>query len=316
MKWTVGILLVVGVVAAIAAAVLVAAVRADNLRRVGMDLGASPNVTVVVAKRDIPAMSIIEAGAIEVKTVARDKAPDNALGDQVQAVGKVLTVPMIPGQALTASALAPEGTGMQLAAQLPTGMRAVAVTVSDAGGLHGILYPGCVVDILVAIHRTAGGDEAPQTISTTLLENVPVLAVDQQTIVTPAGDKKSEADLASAGSRNGTLKVTVRVDPQQAKVLQLGQDVGTLSLALRSPLDKDKSKDSGPVSLRILVGASDPLGKWEPDAALVAAGLEPKHAEPVAAAKPEWQTTVIRGDAIETRTFSLPVSSRQEARDH
>ena len=314
MKWTVGILLIVGVVAAIAAAVLVVAVRADNLRRMGVDIGPSANVTVVVAKKDIPAMSIIDAASIEVKTVARDKAPEHALGDQIQAVGKVLAVPLIPGQALTTNDLAPDGTGMQLAAQLPTGMRAVAVTVSDAGGLHGILYPGCVVDILVAIHRTAGGDEAPQTISTTLLENIPVLAVDQQTIVTPASDKKSETELPNAGARNGNLKVTVRVDTKQAKVLQLGQDVGTLSLALRSPLDKEKATDTDPVTLRILAGGADPLAKWEPGPTL-SVGTPDKHMDTVAAARPEWQTTVIRGDVMEARTFALPASSHLEAHD-
>ena len=318
MKWSIVILLVVGVIAATAAAVLVAALRTDNLRQVAqIGLPQPADVTVVVARKALPAMTTIDAQSIGIQMVAADKVPPHALTSTLEAVGKVLALPLVEGQALSSDALAPEGTGSQLAAQLPKGMRAMAVTVSDAGGLHGILYPGCAVDVLVAIKRTTA-DEAPQTISTILLENVPVLAVDQQTVVTPRNDKKQNAEVESAmTSRPRDLKVTLRVDLQQAKALQLGQDVGTLTLALRNPQDKEKNRDVGPVSLRVLAGGVE--NKWEPGLAVVPATLVPvaripANTEPTATAPAvspqyeQWQTVIMHGDSVETRTFPMPVT--------
>jgi pilus assembly protein CpaB len=260
-------------------------------------------------------MTTLDMGALSTQSMPKDKAPARALSNVVQAVGKILSVPVLEGQAISQDALAPEGTGTELAAQLPKGMRAVAVTVSNAGGLSGILYPGCAVDVLVAIKRTTA-EEAPQTISTVLVENVPVLAVDQQTIVTPRPDKKkADADAEQAAlARTRDLKVTLRVDVQQAKALQLGQDVGTLSLALRNPLDTDKNPDIGPVSLRVLTGGPDVGGKWDTGSAVVPALLvaAPKPAATAPAVEPPapelWQTTIIRGDNVETRTFAAPAT--------
>jgi len=329
MKWSVVILLVVGVFAALAAAVLVAALRADTLRQAaGLGSPASAQVTVVVAKRSLAPRTLVTADAVETRTVARSAAPDadeNALADASQAVGKVLAMPVPAGQRLTKAMFAGEGTdvqqGVRLASQLTPGTRAVAVTVSDAGGLHGILYPGCAVDVLVAIKRTAAGDEAPQTISTTLLENVPVLAVDQQTVVTPQSTKKNEGDNGVI-MRPRDLKVTLRVDVQQAKALQLGQDVGTLSLALRNPEDQARNPETGPVSLRILAGGTAPGGTWAGAPELVPAALtsgapEPREKPVAAVAAPvrmeQWETTIIRGETVETHLFPMPSAPRYEA---
>ena len=324
MRWTIVILVLVGVVAAVSAAMLAGTMRADAFRTSRLYPSGKATSNVMVAKRSLPAMTIVDAAAVESRPIATDDTPAGALAEPTQVIGKVLAVPVVEGQALTRAVFVPEGSGVQLASQLPLGMRAVAVTVSDAGGLRGILYPGCLVDVLVAINRRVMGDEAPATISTTLLENIAVLAVDLDTIVSPRQETKTEA----IESPLRTRKETLRVDAEQAKALQLAQDVGTLILALRNPSDKETHPEAVPVSLRVLAGGDVPPRGALPErplpAALVAVTpptMAPSTTPPAAAAPAtapvvrasQWETTIIRGGASETRRFVMPAG--EQAKD-
>src|SRR5262249_33279263 len=68
--------------------------------------------------------------------------------------------------------------------------------------------------------------------TTTLLQSVEILAVDQQ-LDAPADNKTNPRDLGS---------VTLLVTPAQAALLDLGQNLGLLTLSLRNPDDKDEAK--------------------------------------------------------------------------
>ena len=316
MKLSIVILVLVGIVAALAAAVLVGALRADNFKVSGVT-GKQSDVTIVVARKDLPAQTPIDEKSIEVRTVPRDHAPPGALSDSSQVVGKVLVISLAAGQPITSSSFAQDGSGVQLASQLPPGMRAVSVNVTDASGLYGILYPGSNVDVLVAVKRSRT-DELSDTISTTLLENVPVLGVEQFTIVTPDNGRKLDGENA-VSMQSRVRKVTLMVNMQQAKALQLAQDVGVISLAMRNPLDKEHIAGAEPVTLRLIAGMPEPLRQESTPALTIAAvtpegnvaGMPaPRNVEtPVAEHRPlqQWKTTVIRGTTVETSEFPMPV---------
>src|SRR6185503_8819315 len=96
-------------------------------------------------------------------------------------------------------------------------------------------------------------------LTTTLLERVQVLAVEAKSVVsgsaeTVGTDTSVAADAISRANR--TRRVTLLVDTKQAKALQLGMEQGTLSLALRNPLDTG-SADRDQVSLRSILGLKD-----------------------------------------------------------
>ncbi len=227
MKWSVVMLLALGMVAALCASVLVGALRSGGGDSAQGDEVAS-EVTLVVASRDLEAGIIVEADAVSVRTIRSEDVPENALSDPVNVVGKVLGMPLVEGQAFLASGFAKTGSGLHLAAALPTGMRAVAISLSDSSALSGLLYPGCIVDVLA----TSKPRSREEPVSEVLLERVRVLGIEDQTIVS-ADDSKGRV----GRSMRRREMVTLMLDIHQAEMLQVAVESGTVSLAMRHPLD-------------------------------------------------------------------------------
>ena len=114
-------------------------------------------------------------------------------------------------------------------------MRAVSVPVSKHSVMGGLLYPGSIVDV-VATFRLSNNDRATgEAISTTLLHGVQVLAIQQKSIMSGPDSEEQSAPPASVRE----LTVTLMVDSKQAQALQLAMEKGSVSLAMRNPLDKD-----------------------------------------------------------------------------
>src|SRR5688500_14492406 len=96
MKVAIVVLVVLGLVAALAAAVLVSGL-ALPARQAAKP--AELEAEVLVAAKALPLMSVVDASAVTTKKVKRAAVPAGALSDPVQVVGKVLTVPMVHGEA-------------------------------------------------------------------------------------------------------------------------------------------------------------------------------------------------------------------------
>lgn len=315
MKWTVIGLAVLGLVTAFCAAVLLGAVRAGGfgqLRLHGIEAG-DPDVTVMFAGKPMPSMSIVSGESVVARTLPRSKAPNGYASNAVEVVGKVLAVPVVEGQALTTSCFATEGVGTEIAASLASGKRAVGISVTDYASLIGMLYPGCTVDVLVSFRPSDSGSGpkwGPATM--TLLEGVEVLAIEKRTVVSKSAGL--DEDPEHTGRANNGRRVTLLVDSKQAKLLQLAMQQGTLSLALRNPLDNTPS-DGALVSLRDLYGEEFGPPASAPETPVADAGdntaVAPSLPQPGEAALPRtpnnhlWDVTVIRGGAIETQYFSV-----------
>jgi Flp pilus assembly protein CpaB len=230
------------------------------------------------------------------------------------AIGKPLRMPVAEGQALTVSSFIPDDSPRNMANRmLSPGQRAKTVSLPEDAALEGLLYPGCIVDVLWSFK---GDSTKAQAISRTLLENVSVLALGSHTILSEDADAKTEG--ASARGSNARQLVTLLLDSKQAATLQLAMDHGTISLALRNPVDAI-GVTSPPVSLRgILQGHTPMLASWS---AALAEGLRDlssvigQHlaqstatagAAPAAAplTRREWQTTVIRGPKVQVEKFA------------
>jgi pilus assembly protein CpaB len=201
----------------------------------------SLEIEVATAKASLPAMTVITLDHVIAEAVSKDDLPEGRLVRPAQVIGKVLAVPVVQGQVLTYSCFVTEGTGALLAAVLPHGMRAVTVTLSSKQIPDSqLLYPGCVVDVLVSF-RLAGRDNDGQAISTTMLRGIQVLAVAGESIVSAPEEEAKSAVKPSRPSRAAasTAMVTLMVDPKQAEALQLAADNGSIALAIRNPLDKN-----------------------------------------------------------------------------
>jgi pilus assembly protein CpaB len=238
MKWSIVGLLLLGIGAAVAASILVASLKS------GAPALASTSVTpaemqIMVAAKPMAAMSIVEARSVLTKTVPANEAPANSMRRPTDVIGKLLTVPIVEGQVLTSTCFADEKSGARLASALANGMRAVSVSLTpDKAGL---LYAGSIVDVLVSLNRpSTEGSGTMEAMSMTLLQGVQVLAIDDTSVMSdPASSEPSTPETAASarrGQRDRRL-VTLMVNSNQAKALQLAAQYGAVSLALRNPLD-------------------------------------------------------------------------------
>jgi pilus assembly protein CpaB len=238
MKWGVVILLIFGVVAAACAALLVS-VMGTGSRAAGKG---TQGIEVVVAKKSLPAMTVVTTDDFVKQMVSRNDLPQGQgqIANPTRVVGRVLSMPVIEGQVLTESCFVADGTGAQLAAALPEGMRAFTLSLSTRSAPDRLLlYPGCVVDVLFGA-RLSGRGAPGQALSTTMLQGIQVLAVQGDSVVSnpeAEGGKGAQARRANGGA----LQVTLLVDQKQAEALQLITDNGNVTLIIRNPLDKTVS---------------------------------------------------------------------------
>jgi Flp pilus assembly protein CpaB len=321
MKWSVIALIVLGVIAAFCASLLMGVLRADK---------ADEQVTAVVAAGDLPAMSVILLRHVEVKKVPGEGLSRDYCSEPIQVIGRVLSVPVVSGQVLTRNLLISEGSGAQLAATLPYGMRAVSVPVANYSVMSGLLYPGCLVDVIATFKLRSRGAEKGQAISKTLLHNVRVLAVQDDSIVSGNSREKENGGGFRGRSYSSEQTVTLMVDTKQAEALQLAMDNGKITLAMRNPLD------GGPVDIEPTVLSDGRLAKYGDllgTSAFVSrvyadtegAGLAGGPSRPVRAAQIEdidqlgqllgyesdsqsrlqWEVTVIRGNQVSEEILEI-----------
>lgn len=298
MKCSVVALIVIGLVTALSAAVLVSRL-ASPPREAALEQ--DRNVPVVECTKDLERGMVVLREDVQTRSVPLASAPKNGCQDPSQVIGQVLVLPMTKGQAFTETCFAVEGQGLQVAGRLPDGMRAVSVDVSDSSGLHGLLYPGSVVDVLVSLK--SGSRRG--SISKTLLEGIQVLAVNEQTLYS---HKESEGGDEKAGSRSRNMVVTLLVNMTQAQHIQLAERHGTLSLALRNPRDVAKSTHE-PTHLGALVGQESKDEQVSNGAETMKTSVVEVPVEATVSTVPErprWQVTVIQGTKRKEVNFDVP----------
>jgi pilus assembly protein CpaB len=132
----------------------------------------------------------------------------------------VALMPIAVNEPILTDKISGEGQGASIAALLPEGMRAASVRINDVSGVSGFIQPNDSVDVLVT--RQLPGDNGGQQVTDVLLQNVRVIAIDQEA---------KNAD----GSPKVAKTATLEVAPLDAQKLALGQQVGDLSLVLRKP---------------------------------------------------------------------------------
>ena len=184
-------------------------------------------VSVVVAAMTIPRGMLISPDLIKTRDFPKDLVPTGAILKKEDADDRSAFITIVTGEPLLDSKLSPKGHH-GLASLVANGMRAFTITTNVASGVAGFILPGNKVDVLLTISNVGGDkDYTGGGSTTTLLQNVEILAVDQK-IDAPADNKVDTTNLRS---------VTLLVQPDQAAKLSLGQSKGTLHLTLRNPKD-------------------------------------------------------------------------------
>ncbi|MEY2726535.1 MAG: hypothetical protein RLZZ458_2402 [Planctomycetota bacterium] len=184
---------------------------------------------VIVASEDLPWGTVLETQHLRVSRFPVDAIPENAIRKIDDALGRTSRDNLARGQLLVATRLTEPGAGRGLPPLIPKGLRAVSIqTPNVSSGVTGFVMPGNKVDVVLTMHGQGNEDPSGGGRTITLLQNVTVLAVDQNI------EAPSENMMDLKQMRTVTLVVT----PQQAQELDLGQNKGVLRLTLRNPLDE------------------------------------------------------------------------------
>src|SRR6478752_2337239 len=196
---------------------------------------AAPGVEVVVAANDIAVGA--KVGESDVKTVRYTAAdlPANAFHLKTSVVGRGAILPIAKGEFFLPNKLAGENAGSGMPSLIPPGMRAISVRVNEVIGVAGFVVPGTRVDVLL----TGNPSGAPEQQTTTVLENVAVIATGQK------------LERNTAGEPQLTPVITLLVSPDDAQKLTLATTQGKIQLALRNPLDT-KQRDLSSVGANAL----------------------------------------------------------------
>jgi pilus assembly protein CpaB len=200
-----------------------AAVGINALRNPPPPAAPVETIPVVVAAVDVPRFSSLSAPMLKTRDFPKDLAPPGSLTRVEDAVDRVTFNQLLKDEAVLDAKLAGRGAGRGMAPGIAEGMRAFTIqTPNVASGVAGFILPGNKVDVL--LNANAGSEGG--SVTTTLLQNVEILAVDQR-VEAPA-DNKVDANLRS---------VTLLVTPEQALLLDLAGNKGTMHLSLRNPND-------------------------------------------------------------------------------
>ncbi len=179
-------------------------------------------VSVVVAAVEIPFGVKLEASQVKVIAWPGNSAPKGSYSTKEQVIGRVAMNKFYPDEMITEKRISEHLGGSTLSALITKDYRAISVRVDDVVGVAGFILPGNRVDIL-----TTRMDRASNQASTrTLLQNIKILAVDQE-----FSQEKEKPAIVRA--------VTLELTPSQAETIVKAEQEGTIQLTLRNPLDSE-----------------------------------------------------------------------------
>jgi len=244
-----------------------AAWAANNWAQTRLGLGNNDDVpvdTVIAAAIDIAYGTKVENRHVRVLSLPEGTAPERAIREQEAVVGAVAKTDVLRGEILMTDRFALHDGGSTLAALVAQDKRAVTVRVDDVVGVAGFLLPGNRVDVLA----TRVDMQTRRASTSTILENIKVLAVDQT-----AATNQDEPVIVRA--------VTLEMSPAETEALVKAKEEGTIQLTLRNPLEREV----------------EPVVVEEPPAPPPRPIVRPVQRRP---APRDTTVTVIRGTAVDT----------------
>lgn len=195
---------------------------------------------VVVATRDLDLGAPLTLAMLQEVPWPSGALPVGSFKEVKKLEGRVARSPIFKGEPILEPKLAPEGTKGGLPSIIEGGKRAISVKVNEVVGVAGFALPGSFVDVMV---NTT--DSKDKSVSKIVLKRILVLAVAQE-----ANRDETKPKVVSA--------VTLEVTPGEAEKLDLARSIGTLSLVLRNPIDRNDTETAGVRREDLLVREASP----------------------------------------------------------
>ena len=175
---------------------------------------------IAVARVDLNFGDQLTTDNVRLVNWPRQSVPPGAYRDvkKLLADGNVAIRPIASGEPILRQRISERAI---LSANIPDDMRAVTVPVNAVTGVAGFVLPGDVVDVLLTRQIPGDGAKGDDRMTSVLLENIQVLAIDL---------RKSERDSQAKVGKTATLLV----DQMGAQKLTLANEIGRITLALRN----------------------------------------------------------------------------------
>jgi pilus assembly protein CpaB len=203
------------------------------------------SMQVVVAAQALPMGTRLHPNQLRVVPWPSRNPVAGSFSDVKELVDRGVITPIAENEPITVTKVASLEAGAGLPPVIPEGMRAISVRVNEVVGVAGFVTPGTIVDVLVTARTGSnGGDE---TMTRTVVSKVTVLT---------AGTKYDQ-EKSKAGEPIPTSVVTLAVLPEDGERIALAQNTGTVTLALRNPLDVDPTDTQG-VKMQNLMRGKNP----------------------------------------------------------
>jgi pilus assembly protein CpaB len=234
--------------------------------------------TVVAAANDVPAGTMLNGSDLRLVKMQHSDLPPGSFSAIADVVGRAVMVPLMKGSPVVAGQLAAANAGSGLPALIPSGMRAVSVKVNDVISVAGFVTAGTRVDVVLTGQPKQSGSDDPA--ATTVLENIQVLAAGQKLQHNAQGDPQQVS------------VITLLVTPEDAQKLALATQEGKIQLALRNPLDDEKTTMSSIRNTDLFAGVQKHAAEPKPARRVVPVVAH----KPVAPPHPEQYTVeLIKG---------------------
>ncbi len=184
-------------------------------------------VPVVVARVNIQPGTRLTPEHMQVVRYPKDTTTESMFGSVAAVVGAegkgapILLREARKGEPILKYVLSPYGARGGLPTRIPEDMRAVSIMTNEVKGVSGFALPGDYVDVL---HTTDTGRKDEKLVTRIILQNVKVLAADQN-----SSESATEAKVVNA--------ITLLTSPFDAQRLILAQKLGELNVVLRNEFD-------------------------------------------------------------------------------
>jgi pilus assembly protein CpaB len=212
-------------------------------------------IAIQAAAHDMPAGTRLRKEDLKTVRMTEKDAPKMAVADEKGVLERTLLFPMSANEPVTLAKISSAAGGEGLPSTIELGMRAISVPINDTSGVSGLIQPRSHVDVLF----TKPGNAA-EAVTTTILEDVIVLAIGRTTESTSAATAAA-AVTAQTAARPNAQSATLLVTPQQTQLLELAKNEGKISLALRNPLDHSATPDKSATTSKALYNGFVPPEK-------------------------------------------------------
>lgn len=214
--------------------------RKEQEVRQGWDL-----VPVIVAAQDIGAGTELTQDMIAQRPIpSQFVTPSNVKFDEhtiTSLFGQKVMVDIKQGDPLLWTQFETSKGFEKLSTVVSKKARAITVTVNDKTSVGGWVRPNDHVDVI----GTFRDQQTNEMITVTLLQDVIVLATGKITGTTNLNYVDE--------SKKSFTNVSLMVLPEEAEIVTLAQEMGTLTLSLRNPEDLDHSEDRGRTTQQTLL---------------------------------------------------------------